>query len=340
MTNTHERPAALQPLSDAAITMVSRVPAIRAPSAGIVQPSDGAALKVLGGPTSNPTQAPSLPTNDGAAVIEPRSTDRRQQTNPHTLQGTDFGSVVSSSDRVRLSYESRLVRERQINHILQQAIQPSTNAVRNIGDLQVAVRCHGADPALRIGGDWYLILPAPNGDLVMAVGDVAGHGLGAIEAMIGLRYATAAYAAEGHPPATILSRLNALLCDADSGTTATAVVVTYRPSTGQLLWARAGHPPLLLADRHGVTRLPNPRGPLLGMFSTPPFTQESHQLLPGCSVLLYTDGMLKRGTFDEGIELLVDRIMGVDGDPAAILDRLDFDAARDDACALLAHRIA
>jgi serine phosphatase RsbU (regulator of sigma subunit) len=238
------------------------------------------------------------------------------------------------------SYPVQLARERQISHTLQHAIQPATSVVRDIGGLHIAVRCHGADPALRLGGDWYLILPLANGDLVMAVGDVVGHGLGAIGAMIGLRYATAAYAAEGHPPATILSRLNTLLCRADNETTATAVVATYRPSTGELRWARAGHPPLLLADGHRVTCLPNPRGPLLGVLPAPSFTQESRQLLPGHSVLLYTDGLIKRGTFDEGIELLADRITGTAGHPAAILDRLDFDAARDDACALLAQRHA
>ncbi|MEV0136790.1 PP2C family protein-serine/threonine phosphatase [Dactylosporangium sp. NPDC050688] len=251
-----------------------------------------------------------------------------------------MSTIAPNSDQVPLSYRSQLARERQISHELQYAIQPATSVVGDIDGLQVAVRCHSADPALRIGGDWYLILPLANGDLVMAVGDVVGHGLGAIEPMIGLRYAMAAYAAEGHPPATILSRLNTLLCRADSETTATAVVATYRPRTGQLRWARAGHPPLLLADHHRVTRLPNPRGPLLGVFPAPSFTQESRQLLPGHSVLLYTDGMIKRGAFDDGIELLADRITGIGGHPAAVLDRLDFDTARDDACALLAQRIA
>jgi serine phosphatase RsbU (regulator of sigma subunit) len=158
--------------------------------------------------------------------------------------------------------------------------------------------------------------------------------------MIGLRYATWANAAEGHSPATILSRLNAQLYRADDDTTATAAIATYRPSTGELRWARAGHPPLLLADERGVTRLPNPQGPLLGVIPSASFTQESCQLLPGQSVLLYTDGLIKRGTFDEGIDLLADQLTGAGGHPATILDLLDFNAARDDACALLARRIA
>ncbi|UWP86665.1 serine/threonine-protein phosphatase [Dactylosporangium fulvum] len=154
-----------------------------------------------------------------------------------------------------------------------------------------------------------------------------------------MRYATAAYATEGHPPATILSRLNMLLCRTGTVTTATAVIATYRPGTGQLRWARAGHPPLLLADGdRATTCLPNPQGPLLGVFPAASLAQQSHQLLPGHSVLLYTDGLIKRGPLDEGIDLLSDRIAG--GQPAAVLGQLDFDAAGDDACTLLAQRIA
>jgi serine phosphatase RsbU (regulator of sigma subunit) len=265
-----------------------------------------------------------------------RSAERCRPTIRHPSQGP----VASNRVGVPLSYRSQLARERRISHALQHAIQPATSTVRHTDGLRVAVRCHGANAALGIGGDWYLVLPLTNGDLVLAVGDAEGHGVDAIAPMIGLRYAAAAYAAEGHPPATILSRLNALLCRADSETTATAVVATYRPSTGQLQWARAGHPPLLLVDQNQVTPLPNPQGPLLGVFPAPSFTEESRQLLPGDSVLLYTDGMIKRGTYDDGIALLADRITGIGGHPAAILDRLDFDAARDDACALLAQRIA
>ncbi|WP_212808376.1 PP2C family protein-serine/threonine phosphatase [Micromonospora endophytica] len=232
-----------------------------------------------------------------------------------------------------------MARERHISHVLQHAIQPASSVVGDLAGLRVAVRCRAADPVLRIGGDWYLVLPLANGDLVMAVGDVVGHGLRAVEAMIGLRYAMAAYAVEGHPPAMILSHLNTLLIGAGNATTATAVVATFRPSTGQIVWAGAGHPPLLLADRRRVVPLPSPAGPLLGAFSAPQYAQEARQLLSGDSLLLYTDGMIKRGNFDHGIELLADQLVGLDAHPAAILDRLDFGAARDDACALLAQRL-
>nr|BFE55484.1 hypothetical protein GCM10020063_000100 [Dactylosporangium thailandense] len=71
------------------------------------------------------------------------------------------------------------------------------------------------------------------------------------------------------------------------------------------------------------------------MFPAASFTQHSHRLLPGHSVLLYADRLIKRGALDEGIGLLAERITRR---PSA--HRLGFDAAGDDACALLARRIA
>ena len=235
--------------------------------------------------------------------------------------------IPLSGGRASVFYRRQLAHQRHINRALQHAIQPAIGVVSEIEGMRVAVRCRSADPALRVGGDWYLVLPLPNGDLVLAVGDVVGHGLDAVESMVGLRYAMAAYAAEGDPPAMILSRLNNLLCRSGGATTASAVVAKYRPSMGRLVWARAGHPPLLLSGRRRVMPLPNPRGPLLGLCAAePPFAQESRQLLAGESVLLYTDGMTPRGTFDDGIGRLAARITGV-GDPTAILNVLDFAAA-------------
>jgi serine phosphatase RsbU (regulator of sigma subunit) len=234
-------------------------------------------------------------------------------------------------------YRRELARQRHISRVLQNAIQPAAGMVGEIGEMRVAARCRGADRALRIGGDWYFAVPLENGDVVLGVGDVVGHGLDAVAAMVGLRYATMAYAAEGIPPALILSRLNYLAYGTRGDITATAVVAKYRPSLGRLTWARAGHPPMLLADHRRVVRLPNPRGPLLGTLADPPFAQESRQLQPGQSVVLYTDGLLGRGLLDRGVDQLADRIAGL-SDVAAMLDALDVSATGDDMCVLLAQR--
>ncbi|WP_027345019.1 PP2C family protein-serine/threonine phosphatase [Hamadaea tsunoensis] len=245
-------------------------------------------------------------------------------------------AIPMTTGRDPRALRRRLARQRHINHVLQRAIQPAAGLMTEVGGLRIAARCRSADPEVRVGGDWYLVTPLPDGDIVLAVGDVEGHGLRAVESMVGLRYAMAAYAAAGEPPALILSRLNTLLAQTAGAVTATAVIAKYRPSLGRLVWARAGHPPILLSDRRRTIQLPNPRGPLLGLFRLPPYEQEARHLRPGQSVVLYSDGMIPRDA-DDGIGVLAHRATGIQ-EPDSILRRLDIAPAGDDACALVAQR--
>ena len=94
--------------------------------------------------------------------------------------------------------------------------------------VMVAVRYHSADPKLRVGGDWYLSMPLGDGDLLLAVGDVAGHGLTAAAEMIRMRYAMASLALACGEPAGLLNRLNTALCR-HGGITATTVAARFCP---------------------------------------------------------------------------------------------------------------
>jgi Stage II sporulation protein E (SpoIIE) len=87
---------------------------------------------------------------------------------------------------------------RALNGILQHLIQPARPAATATHGLRITARCAGAQPGLDIGGDWYLSSVLPDGDLVFAVGDVAGHGLAASPDMLQLRNAMTAFAVEGH----------------------------------------------------------------------------------------------------------------------------------------------
>jgi serine phosphatase RsbU (regulator of sigma subunit) len=110
--------------------------------------------------------------------------------------------------------------------------------------VQVAVRYHGADARLQTGGDWYLTMPMAGGDLLLAVGDVEGHGLDAAAEMVRLRYAMASFAVTCREPAVVLHSLNTALCRRGD-VTATVAAARFCPRTGELTWAQAGHPPIL-----------------------------------------------------------------------------------------------
>jgi hypothetical protein len=153
------------------------------------------------------------------------------------------------SHRTVVAQQRALAQQRDLNGQLQQMIMPVPTAVTTVNGVRVAVRYLAADDSPGPGGDWYLAVPLADGDVVFAVGDVVGHGLAAAPPMVAMRHAAAAYAVAGHQPGELLADLNMLLCRQGGWATATAVVARYRPSTGELTWARAGHPPIMVAGR-------------------------------------------------------------------------------------------
>ena len=205
--------------------------------------------------------------------------------------------------------------------------------------VQVAVRCHSADPGLRSGGDWYLVMPLAGGDLLLAVGDVAGHGLAAAADMARLRYAMAAFATTCDDPATIVAKLNMAACRRGE-VTATVAAARFTPGSGELSWAQAGHLPILAAGPGSVRRLPSPDGVMLGVDAAARFGRATARLDPGDYLVMYTDGVLPHADpIDQGIDAMARLAADARHCPPALLDHVNYQATGDDACVLVAERI-
>ncbi|MFF3754818.1 PP2C family protein-serine/threonine phosphatase [Streptomyces sp. NPDC002018] len=145
------------------------------------------------------------------------------------------------------------------------------------------------------GGDWYDALPLPEGALGLAVGSAGGSGPGAVAAMGRLRASLRAYAVlEGEDPVAVLSDLELLLRLTEPAHTATALFAYAEPAQGRILLAGAGHaPPLIVGDRRTEfveTSLSAPLG-MLACWEAPSVEVWP---APGETVLLYTDGLLRR----------------------------------------------
>jgi two-component system, chemotaxis family, sensor kinase Cph1 len=176
-----------------------------------------------------------------------------------------------------------------------------------------------------VGGDWYDAVRLPSGRYLLAIGDVAGHGLTAASAMAQLRNALRAYAVEDHDPASILRRLDALTAGLAPQDLATAVVAVLDPETGELRVASAGHPWPLVRTTSGTRPFEIEAHPPLGAGALGTGTSPGSarlRLAPGECVLLVSDGMFERR--DEPVDVslgalteLVDRCLA---DPAVSLD--------------------
>ncbi|MFE8939631.1 PP2C family protein-serine/threonine phosphatase [Streptomyces sp. NPDC007872] len=145
------------------------------------------------------------------------------------------------------------------------------------------------------GGDWYDALPLPEGALGLAVGSVSGTGPSALAAMGRLRASLRAYAVmEGEDPVAVLSDLELLLRLTEPARSATALFAYAEPAQRRIVLAGAGHaPPLVVGDRRTEfveTSLSAP----LGMLTCWEAPSVELSPAPGETVLLYTDGLLRR----------------------------------------------
>ena len=93
-----------------------------------------------------------------------------------------------------------LLQERHVTLELQRAILPLHEAPFDLPGLRAVVRYLPASADSRVGGDWYITAEMPGGSVLLAIGDVAGHGLDAAAGMARLRGALAGLAITGAPP--------------------------------------------------------------------------------------------------------------------------------------------
>jgi serine phosphatase RsbU (regulator of sigma subunit) len=198
--------------------------------------------------------------------------------------------------------EMTALAEHRLAGQLQHMIQPVPRAPFALAGLQASVGYLPAESAVKVGGDWYHAQTLPDGPVVLAVGDVAGHGLEAANGMAHLRFALVAWLSIGiRDPGVLLGHMNRLC--AQLGLTGTAVIGVYDPASRRLSWARAGHMPPLLGRAGTAEELDPPPGLLLGADAEVGYPVVTVPLLCHDVVLFYTDGLVERRTGEPGLLL-------------------------------------
>ncbi|MEU7074778.1 PP2C family protein-serine/threonine phosphatase [Streptomyces narbonensis] len=192
--------------------------------------------------------------------------------------------------------------------------------------VQLAAR-HRTGP--RGGGDWYDALPLPEGALGLAVGSVSGTGPSALAAMGRLRASLRAYAVmEGEDPVAVLSDLELLLRLTEPARSATALFAYAEPAQRRIVLAGAGHAPPLVIGDHRTEFVETSLSAPLGMLSCWEAPSVELSPAPGETVLLYTDGLLRRtgDPMDRAFARLHAAASSVSkadrGDPGAIADHV------------------
>jgi serine phosphatase RsbU (regulator of sigma subunit)/PAS domain-containing protein len=238
------------------------------------------------------------------------------------ISSQHWTEVALAATRDQLAHSEEQTAERnRLALQLQRAIMPPSNTMDAFG-LRIAVRYRPAEEDHLVGGDWYDAVVLPSKQVLLSVGDVAGHGIEAATGMVVLRNALRGLAATGAGPGQLLTWLNLVAHHLTDSVTATAICGLYDPLTRVLRWARAGHlPPLLVRGTH-ASELPMVGGLLLGAVSEASYEEGQLQLEAKDTLLMYTDGLIERR--DRALQHAQSQLLAISAQPAPTLEqRLD-----------------
>jgi sigma-B regulation protein RsbU (phosphoserine phosphatase) len=147
-------------------------------------------------------------------------------------------------------------------------------------------------PANTVGGDFYDILPQPDGTVLVALGDVAGKASPAALLMALLLAILRTLVDEGLPLAALVQRLNLQVTrHAPPSRFITLFLASFDPANGRLQFVNAGQTPPLLRRQNGTIERLMSGGVALGMFGGSTYETGEVQLEPGDALLMYSDGI-------------------------------------------------
>ena len=175
-------------------------------------------------------------------------------------------------------------------------------------------------PARVVGGDFYDFIPLGKDTLGIAVGDVSGKGVPAAIFMAMTRSLMRSEVSQASSAQEALLGVNRHLLEMnEQGMFVTVLYGVLNRKTCEFHYARAGHELPILCNNQGVATHPDyARGQALGIIPDPDIDEQTIELSPGDTLLLFTDGVTE--AFDEkglpfGLERLFESLGACCNDP-------------------------
>jgi serine phosphatase RsbU (regulator of sigma subunit) len=226
--------------------------------------------------------------------LDPRLSEEAYSTDDRTLL-RDFAAQVAPAVRVAQLVEERQAETRErarLDHELrfarsiQQALLPRETP--QLRGWQIGVYWQ---PARAVGGDFCDFLTLPDGRLSLAVADVADKGIPASIVVATTRSILRGTARSMLSPGEALAQANEILVpELPQGMFVTCLYAVLDPAAGRLQYANAGHnwPYRQLDGRVAELRA---TGMALGLIPGMQYDENETTILPGESLLLYSDGL-------------------------------------------------
>ena len=219
-------------------------------------------------------------------VTKPLDFEDLQVTIERTLRNAaNWREALSSRDKL-----VALQNELDVASKMQQSILPSHFPEGD--DYQVF---GNMEPARNVGGDFFDVVRLENGRVGLAIADVSDKGVPAALFMMSSRTLLKGAAIGRSAPSEVLREVNDLLHqDNEAEMFVTLFYATYDSESGAFTYANGGHnSPLIVRADGSSALLPLTDGIALGLRPGILYLQETITLLPGDTVVLYTDGVIE-----------------------------------------------
>ncbi|MEA2933074.1 MAG: hypothetical protein QOI56_1859 [Actinomycetota bacterium] len=254
----------------------------------------------------------------GVLAVTMGRSDRRYRPSDLPFVEDLAGRVAVAIDHSR-AHQARA----EVVRTLQRSLLPHTLPL--LPGLEVAGRYHPVGGRSEVGGDFYDVFPLGRGRWGAAIGDVCGKGVMAAQLTALARYTVRTAARSESRPSAVLDVLNRSLLDHETGDRFCTVVQAFVDTAEEpvrVTLCCAGHPLPLLIDGAGEVRPLGRPGTAVGLFATPTLFDVTHRLLPGESLVFYTDGVVEArapdGSFADGLlETVLRRAHGQPADAVA-----------------------
>ena len=221
--------------------------------------------------------------HNGARAIENKNFQYRLP----QLGRDEFGAMGNIFNQVVVDLE-----ELSVAGTIQEQLLP--NSTINTGNFKLYGK---SVPMTDLAGDYFDFIDMGDNKFSVALGDVAGHGVGASLIMAMAKAGLISLESLWTEPQKLISRLHEMVYKSKTKNQRKIMTFQYMyldGNTGQAIYSNAGgcSPIIIRKSTETVEELKLP-GAVLGAFKKGKFTDTSIQFEPGDAVVFYTDGIVE-----------------------------------------------
>ena len=186
------------------------------------------------------------------------------------------------------SLKSDLTTARDIQQYILPRVFPPFPEVSDKVDIYATMKA-----AKDIGGDFYDFFRIDDNRIALVIADVCGKGIPAALFMAVSRTIIRSKGLQGESASACMTEVNRLLAAYSVGNMfVTVFYAIYDLRTGVVSYCNAGHnPPHLLRSNGTTSELPVSENTIMGVFDTINYQEETLQLEPGDTLVMFTDGV-------------------------------------------------